>query len=147
MRARPDDGREWARHAAMAIAHAGDRADLWEAERLNSLAVVSSATGGYAEAREINEQALAIFERALGPDHPSVAMSLNNLAAVHEATGAFAEARALNERALAIRERALGPGHVDVARTLIGIDAPASSQVTNGGNITGPALSVNITGS
>ena len=35
----------------------------------------------------------------------------------------------------------------DATRTLIGIDAPASSQVTNGGNITGPALSVNITGS
>ena len=35
----------------------------------------------------------------------------------------------------------------DATRTLIGIDAPASSQITHGGNITGPALSVNITGS
>lgn len=38
-------------------------------------------------------------------------------------------------------------GASDAARTLIAIDAPASSQVTNGGNITGPALSVTITGS
>ena len=38
-------------------------------------------------------------------------------------------------------------GAYDAARTLIGIDAPASSQVTNGGNITGPALTVNVTGS
>jgi hypothetical protein len=38
-------------------------------------------------------------------------------------------------------------GASDAARTLIGIDAPASSQVTNGGNITGPALTVNVTGS
>lgn len=38
-------------------------------------------------------------------------------------------------------------GASDAARTLIGIDAPASSIVTNGGNITGPALSVNVTGS
>lgn len=38
-------------------------------------------------------------------------------------------------------------GASDSARTLIGIDAPASTQVTNGGNITGPALSVNVTGS
>lgn len=38
-------------------------------------------------------------------------------------------------------------GASDAARTLIGIDAPASSQVTNGGNINGPALSVNVTGS
>ena len=29
----------------------------------------------------------------------------------------------------------------DATRTLLGVDAPASSQVTNGGNITGPALS------
>ena len=38
-------------------------------------------------------------------------------------------------------------GASDAARTLIGIDAPASSLVTNGGNITGPALSINVTGS
>lgn len=38
-------------------------------------------------------------------------------------------------------------GANDAARTLIGIDAPASSQVTNGGNITGPALAVTVTGS
>lgn len=38
-------------------------------------------------------------------------------------------------------------GASDAARALIGIDVPASSQVTNGGNITGPALSVNVTGS
>lgn len=35
----------------------------------------------------------------------------------------------------------------DATRTLLGIDAPASSQVTNGGNITGPALSITVTGS
>jgi hypothetical protein len=38
-------------------------------------------------------------------------------------------------------------GASDAARTLIGIDAPASSIPTNGGNITGPALSVTVTGS
>lgn len=35
-------------------------------------------------------------------------------------------------------------GASDAARTLIGIDAPASSIVTNGGNITGPSVSINI---
>ena len=35
----------------------------------------------------------------------------------------------------------------DATRTLIGIDTPASTQVTNGGNIVGPALSVTVTGS
>ncbi len=35
----------------------------------------------------------------------------------------------------------------DATRTLIGVDVTAATQVTNGGSITGPALSVNITGS
>lgn len=35
----------------------------------------------------------------------------------------------------------------DAARTLIGVDTPAATQVTNGGNITGPALAVTVTGS
>lgn len=35
----------------------------------------------------------------------------------------------------------------DAARTLIAVDVPASSLVTNGGNVTGPALSITITGS
>lgn len=38
-------------------------------------------------------------------------------------------------------------GASDAARVLIGVDTPASPQVTNGGNITGPALSVTVTGS
>ncbi len=35
-------------------------------------------------------------------------------------------------------------GASDAARTLIGVDAPASSLVTNGGNVTGPALSLTV---
>lgn len=35
-------------------------------------------------------------------------------------------------------------GASDAARTLIGIDVPAASVVTNGGNITGPALSATL---
>lgn len=35
-------------------------------------------------------------------------------------------------------------GASDAARVLIGVDTPAATQVTNGGNITGPALSVTV---
>jgi hypothetical protein len=38
-------------------------------------------------------------------------------------------------------------GASDAARILLGVDQPASSIPTNGGNITGPALSVTVTGS
>ena len=38
-------------------------------------------------------------------------------------------------------------GASDAARVLIGVDTPAATVTTNGGNITGPALSVTVTGS
>jgi tetratricopeptide (TPR) repeat protein len=64
------------------------------------------------------KRSLAILEKALGPDHPDVAMSLNNLAALHEAQGQYAQAEPLLKRSLAIREKAIGPDHPDVAVSL-----------------------------
>jgi tetratricopeptide (TPR) repeat protein len=64
------------------------------------------------EAKALLERALAIREKALGPEHPDVATSLNNLALVHHATGGYEEAKALHERALVINEKALGPEHL-----------------------------------
>jgi class 3 adenylate cyclase/tetratricopeptide (TPR) repeat protein len=77
-----------------------------------------SERGRYTEARALGERALAIRERALGPDHPDVAQSLNNLAVVQYQAGRFAEAAHLYEQALAIREKALGAEHLDVAESL-----------------------------
>jgi Tfp pilus assembly protein PilF len=51
------------------------------------------------------EQALAIREKVLGPEHPQTAMTLHNLASVLQAEGDFAGARVLLERALAMREK------------------------------------------
>jgi Tetratricopeptide repeat/Domain of unknown function (DUF4062) len=59
------------------------------------------------------ERALAIRERALGPDHPHTAASLNDLALLLRDQGDPAAARPLFERALAIRERVQGPDHPD----------------------------------
>ncbi|MEZ4645328.1 MAG: tetratricopeptide repeat protein [Chloroflexota bacterium] len=60
------------------------------------------------------ERALAIFEKALGPDHLD-AGSLNNLGTLLKDMGELAEVRPYLERALAISEKALGPGHPFVA--------------------------------
>src|SRR5262249_1891708 len=64
-----------------------------------------------ADARRLAEQALAITEAALGPDHPDVATWLNNLAGIVQDLGLAEQARPLAERALAITETALGPDH------------------------------------
>lgn len=58
-------------------------------------------------------RALAIREKALGPDHPDTALSLNNLAFLHYDEGNVTEAARLMRRALAIREARLGAKHPD----------------------------------
>ena len=74
--------------------------------------------GRYVEARPFLERALAIAERAVGPDHPEVASSLNSLANVYRDLGRYAEAQPLHERALLILERALGPDDLEVSNVL-----------------------------
>ncbi len=53
----------------------------------------------------IKQVALAIFEKALGPDHPNVAKSLENYAAVLRKTGRTTEAVKLEARAKEIRAK------------------------------------------
>jgi tetratricopeptide (TPR) repeat protein len=72
----------------------------------------------YAEAESLHQRALAIREKALGPDDPGTATCLNNLAGLHCRQGRYGEAEPLYQRALAIREKALGPGHADTAQSL-----------------------------
>jgi CHAT domain-containing protein len=47
---------------------------------LNNLADFYQAQGRYAEAEPLFKRSLAISEKALGPEHPDVALTLNNLA-------------------------------------------------------------------
>ncbi len=61
---------------------------------------------------------MAIFEKALGPDHPELGRSLNNLAALYDDQGKYAEAEPLYQRSLAILEKALGAEHTHVATSL-----------------------------
>jgi len=88
------------------------------AKSLNNLALLYYAQGAYVKAEPLYARALAIWEKALGPEHPDVAMSLNNLALLYHAQGAYAKAEPLYARALAIWEKALGSEHPDVAKGL-----------------------------
>jgi tetratricopeptide (TPR) repeat protein len=69
----------------------------------------------FSNAQPLYQRALAIWEKALGPEHRNVATSLNNLAGLYHAQSRYAQAEPLYQRALAIREKALGPDHPDVA--------------------------------
>ena len=76
------------------------------------------ALAACAQARPLVERALAINEKALGPEHPSTATSLNNLAALLRDQGDLVGARPLAERALPIYEETLGCEHAWTATSL-----------------------------
>ena len=54
---------------------------------------------------------MEIHEKALGPDHPNVAVILNALGALYHNLGDYEKAEPLHKRALEIDEKALGPDH------------------------------------
>ena len=85
---------------------------------LNETALFYWAQAAYPQALMYREQALAINERTLGPDHPDVAAALGKLAEFYRMLGRLPEALPLVARAVTITERALGPDHLDVATAL-----------------------------
>jgi tetratricopeptide (TPR) repeat protein len=116
--ARPTEGHGWARHAAIAAAHAGDPLGLREAGRLSQLGVVEYTRAEHGAARAAFERALELRRAALGDEHPDVAGSLSNLASTYEAAGDYAGMRDLLEESVAIRTAVLGADHPDVAAAL-----------------------------
>jgi eukaryotic-like serine/threonine-protein kinase len=116
--AQHEEGRHWGRVSQMLADRLGLSDDLRQGRLLERLAFIHSETGEYEDAKALLQRALAIREKALGPDHLGVATSLHNLANVHRATGAHEEAKALLQRTLAIREETLGPEHPEVASSL-----------------------------
>ena len=69
----------------------------------------------YEKALPLKQHALAIHEKALGPEHPDTASSLSNLAMTYIDVAQYDKALPLEQRALAIREKTLGPEHPDTA--------------------------------
>jgi len=65
----------------------------------------------YTEAEGCYLRAIAIGEKALGPEHPNLATRLNNLGLLYWNQGKYEEAEPLYQRAITIYEKALGPAH------------------------------------
>ena len=107
--------------AAKTVAEKFEAQPLVRARLMLTMGDVYRRLGHYAEARVLLASSLSIREKALGPDHPDVAMSLTNLANLLSSTGDYAGARPLYERALTIYERAVGPEHPELAETLDGL--------------------------
>ncbi len=84
----------------------------------NELANLYRQQGKYEEAEPLYKRSLEIYEKSLGPDHPSVAISLGTLAQLYKQQGKHEEAKPLLTQALDIFETVLGNKHPYVATTL-----------------------------
>jgi len=91
---------------------------LTRARLLDTIGVVYRQLDLPEPAVPLLEEAVAIRERELGPDHPEIATSLDHLGDVYWIGGDYPAAEATLERALAIREKVFGPEHLLVADVL-----------------------------
>lgn len=73
---------------------------------------------GFPQAREQLQLALAIQEKAVGPDDPETLLCVNNLARVLHLMGDLAAAEPRYRRALDGQEKTLGPEHPDTLTTV-----------------------------
>ena len=85
------------------------------ATSLNNLAALYKNQGRYSEAEPLYQQALELYKRLLGEEHPYVASSLHNLAALYDNQGRYSEAEPLYQQALELTKRLLGEEHPDMA--------------------------------
>ncbi len=96
----------------------GAGTDLELAASLVNLALVRQAQGDIAGALALQQEALGLREKALGPDHPDVAKGLNSIAALYSLQNDYTAAEVPLARALAIREHALGSANRYTAQSL-----------------------------
>ncbi|MDP3075009.1 tetratricopeptide repeat protein [Bradyrhizobium sp.] len=89
-----------------------------EVQILNKQVNELAKAGKYTEAIPLQQRALAIQEKALGPDHPGVAGLLYNLAYLYHVSRRYADAEPLYKRSLALEEKALGYDHPNIAGSL-----------------------------
>ena len=78
---------------------------------LNTLALYHRARKDFHATEPLQQRAMAIAEKTLGPEHPDLAANLTNLALLYKNTGRFAEAEPLLTHAIAILDKIGGPKH------------------------------------
>ncbi len=109
------------------IARGLEHQPVTQARLMDTMGNVYRSLGLYAPAASMLRQAVALKERALGPDHPDVARSLNALGWTYTWQGEYANAQLLHQRALHTFESTFGPDHTDVGWSCYYLGASAAS--------------------
>ena len=104
---------------ALAVARCADAVHIGQptAQLMNDLGMLYHSRAQYSEAEPLLRRALAIDEKANGPEHPDVGRDLNNLAGLLQATNRMTEAEPLMRRVADIFTNAYGLDHPLVARS------------------------------
>jgi tetratricopeptide (TPR) repeat protein len=87
--------------------------------------------GRYDEAELPFKRAIEMRERALGPDHPELAITLIGLASLRKKQSRTVEAIALYERLLSMKAKTLAPEHPELADLRRSIDALRTAIAAN----------------
>jgi CHAT domain-containing protein len=74
--------------------------------------------GRYSEAIEADRQAVALYSRALGPDHDWAISALSRLGSSYLEVGRYTEAEAIIKHVLAVSEKRFGPNSYEIASPL-----------------------------
>jgi serine/threonine-protein kinase len=111
---RPDEALSLADFAGATVSRAGG-GDVLRAQLANNVGIVLYTLGRFDAALEKFQGALALWQKALGPDHPDVWKAVNNLAAANSRLGRYGESVAFARRGLDSARRIHGPSHPNVA--------------------------------
>ena len=111
------DAQRWAKYADAILQRLGGHV-LLQAWLLNNLGGLFEIRGEQEAALRMQQEGLALKERALGRDHPDVGISEGNLAVVLTALGRNQEALEHVDRSIEVLENGLGAGHPDLATQL-----------------------------
>jgi eukaryotic-like serine/threonine-protein kinase len=98
------------------------------AASIQNLALVATARGNHAAAIERHRRALAVFEKARGPDHPDTLAEMNSFAAALYEAGKLDDALAMYRDGFARVTRTLGADGIDAGMYLHNIALVLSRQ-------------------
>ncbi|MGA7632616.1 MAG: serine/threonine-protein kinase, partial [Terriglobales bacterium] len=84
-----------------------------QAQMMSVMGDVYDNLGLYSRAQTLQQKAVEIRRRTLGPESPETLKSMSALALIFYAQGRYAEAETLQRQTLDVQKRVLGPGHPD----------------------------------
>lgn len=82
-----------------------------EMSLLSSIGQACKELGKYDEAEQMYREALGLYEKVLGREHPDTLTSMNNLALVLDSQGKYEEAEQMHRETLGLCEKVLGREH------------------------------------